>query len=235
MTDAEHDDETPVPAEVGAFVGLADLDEDLRTLAQSSAELERWRRLSLRGVASSGGERERATSPGEVLAPSLASPLRASGVRAREGTRPGEVGGPRATPSPSGGAAPGAAAERTVERDLRALGLASVTTTRKVPSVPPGPMGGTGVARRSFSAPKGASRPPRLEAREGSSPPSAATPPLAPPDAPASPRDPPPRAHRLAALRGLLDVSLELEPWMIAIALAALVALVLALGYLLLL
>ncbi len=39
----------------GTFAGLADLDEDLRTMSQSNAEVERWRRLSTRGLTPATG------------------------------------------------------------------------------------------------------------------------------------------------------------------------------------
>ena len=49
--------EAPSPEDVdsGTFAGLADLDEDLRTMSQSNAEVERWRRLSTRGLTPATG------------------------------------------------------------------------------------------------------------------------------------------------------------------------------------
>jgi len=52
----EHDDApSPEAVDSGTFAGLADLDEDLRTMSQSNAEVERWRRLSTRGLTPATG------------------------------------------------------------------------------------------------------------------------------------------------------------------------------------
>jgi hypothetical protein len=54
---------TPTPRASGEFGGLADLDEDLRTMSQSNAEVERWRRLSTRGLTPATGIEREATGP----------------------------------------------------------------------------------------------------------------------------------------------------------------------------
>lgn len=78
MSDEQRGDgETTRSVDLGAFVGLADLDEDLCTMAQSSAEVERWRRISTRGMSAGSGEDDDAhvhaatTAPGSVAAPEL--------------------------------------------------------------------------------------------------------------------------------------------------------------------
>jgi hypothetical protein len=49
--------------ELRAFAGLADLDEDLSTMHQSNAEVERWRRLSTRGLTPAAGSTREPTGP----------------------------------------------------------------------------------------------------------------------------------------------------------------------------
>lgn len=240
MSSAPHDDDTPLPSEIGSFVGLADLDEDLRTLAQSNAEVERWRRLSLRGKAAAGdagaGEDPASTTtPGDLLAPSHEVPASASpkssGVRPRVDSRPAPEAsaGPGSSPDPLDRAAEEGAdlvrrpsMERTVERDVSYLGAAGVLTTRKLPSYPPISVGPS-IARRSFALPKGALTR-RADEGAGAGPLSqaptspASSVPGAPGAPPAGPLDAGPEGlgsepapSWWSALRSRVDASLELD------------------------
>jgi hypothetical protein len=119
---SEGDEQTGQPAEeqvrgdseeLRAFAGLADLDEDLSTMHQSNAEVERWRRLSTRGL-----------TPGSTREPT--GPLDAPIVDLDATTA--EMDAHAATTAPGTIAAPLPRSEST-----------SADATRKLPSVRPAP------------------------------------------------------------------------------------------------
>ncbi|GAB4198958.1 MAG: hypothetical protein OHK0013_08660 [Sandaracinaceae bacterium] len=182
--DAEHDRGSDEPVQAESFAGLADLDEDLRTISQSHAEVERWRRLSMRGR---GSERPPSREVGEA----------------------GRLVAQSVDPSPSAQADPHGAT--TLPGTIEAPGARrpDPDETAKLPSIPPEAVAEVVQAtRRSFAPPKDSpSAPPGSRVVLPPSPPrasdSAPSPGLARPSSSAPPpgfprpsSKPPPRVPR---------------------------------------
>jgi hypothetical protein len=166
---SEGDEQTGQPAEeqvrgdseeLRAFAGLADLDEDLSTMHQSNAEVERWRRLSTRGLTPAAG------SPGEGLdAPIVDLDATTTEMDAHAATTaPGTI----AAPLPRAPIEPGSAdATRKLPsvhppaaREDETPPGGSADATRKLPSVRPELLAHE-TARHSFAPPRdGDSAPP---------------------------------------------------------------------------
>lgn len=150
--DEQHGQEADQDGAVTAsFSGLADMDEDLRTMSQSNAEVERWRRLSTRGLTP-------ATGIGREEGGGLAAPIIASDAVTMEvdlhaaSTAPGTITAPTEHESvssahPAGahavvpsdstvklGAITPAALEAVAERNARR----SFAPPKDTPSAPPG-------------------------------------------------------------------------------------------------
>ncbi len=176
-----------------SFAGLADLDEDLRTMSQSSKELERWRRLSTRGLTAAGGA-DRDEVPGKLDAPVIDPELarEASVDQSAVATAPGTLHAPRGAFEPAGDdedvplalekADPDRTARHPSVRPLadpdRTAKHPSVSPpadpdrTAKHPSVRPLAAGPERAARKSFAPPKDSpSAPPGSRVVLPSSPP----------------------------------------------------------------
>jgi hypothetical protein len=184
--DHDEQDGRALLAEGESFAGLADLDEDLRTMSQSNAEVERWRRLSTRGRES---ERPGANLDAPIVDPELAAEAGRQDVHAAT-TAPGTIEAPL-----------GAFAEPAAPR-------ADAARTQKLPSIPPEALAEASRAtRKSFAPPRDApsappgsrialpvEHPPELLDGAAAGAP-ASRPPSGPPPLRASSR-PPPRVPR---------------------------------------
>ncbi len=128
------------------FTGLADLDEDLRTMSQNSTEVERWRRLSTRGLTPAAGI-ERDEAPLGLAPPIVSDTTTTAEMEALAAvTAPGTIAAPVEPPTPKGPPDPDTTAQ------LRAVSPELLAELEKRPSAP---------ARKSFAPPKDtASAPP---------------------------------------------------------------------------
>lgn len=121
------------------FTGLADLDEDLRTMAQNSNEVERWRRLSTRGLTPGTGI-ERDPTPAGLASPIVSEPTTTAEMDALAAvTAPGTIA------APVEAAAPQAPPDADSTAQLRAVTPEVLAELEKRPSTP---------ARKSFAPPK---------------------------------------------------------------------------------
>jgi hypothetical protein len=181
-SDAEHDAGGDEPVEAGSFAGLADLDEDLRTMSQSHAEVERWRRLSTRGRGSERPPAHEGSEPGGLAAPIVDASLGGgSGDPHAATTAPGTLTAPtpvRVDPDKTA---------KLPSVPPQAIGgptpRADADTTAKLPSIPPEAAAEiTKATRKSFAPPKDTpSAPPGSRVVLPSTPPVAVRPSSKPP------------------------------------------------------
>lgn len=174
---SEGDEQTGQPAEeqvrgdseeLRAFAGLADLDEDLSTMHQSNAEVERWRRLSTRGLTPATGSSREPTGPLDAPIVDLDATTTEMDAHAAT-TAPGTIAAPLPR-APSETISADAtrklpsvhppAEHPPVGRDDQTPPGGSADQTRKLTSVRPELLTGESV-RRSFAPPRdGDSAPP---------------------------------------------------------------------------
>jgi len=163
------------------FTGLADLDEDLRTMAQNSNEVERWRRLSTRGLTPGTGIEREPTPAG------LVSPIVNDSTTTAEMDALAAVTAPGTIAAPVEPAAPKERPDADSTAQLRAVTPEVLAELEKRPSTP---------ARKSFAPPKdSASAPPGSRVvlpREASDGLSAPRPSSRPPVKVPRPSQPPP-------------------------------------------
>lgn len=151
--DEERSEDAAVAAaeEAQGFAGLADLDEDLSTMHQSNAEVERWRRLSTRGLTPAAGMQREG---GGLAAPIISDDLTTSEMDAHSAsTAPGTLTAPLDVaegPAVSETAAVSAAAVAPVASadSTRRLGALTAEDVDAVTSSSPP------AARKSFAPPK---------------------------------------------------------------------------------
>lgn len=160
---SEGDEQTTEPAEpqvrgdseeMRAFAGLADLDEDLSTMHQSNAEVERWRRLSTRGLTPAAGSTREPIGP--LDAPIVDLDATTSEMDAHAATTaPGTLAAPVVSEDSSAGSADATRKLPSVHpprrRDDETPPGGSADATRKLPSVRPEMLE---TARRSFAPPR---------------------------------------------------------------------------------
>jgi hypothetical protein len=140
-------------AEAGTFAGLADLDEDLRTMSQSNAEVERWRRLSTRGLTPATGTTREG---GGLDAPIIDQSVSTSEMDAHEAsTSPGTI----ESPTQHALVRPASARPEPITMELPIVPAAD--STRKLSAITPQGLEAIDVesatpgnARRSFAPPK---------------------------------------------------------------------------------
>jgi hypothetical protein len=179
-SDAEHDAGGDQPVEAVSFAGLADLDEDLRTMSQSHAEVERWRRLSTRGRGNERPPAHEGSEAGRLTAP-IVDPSDLDAERHAATTAPGTVA---AALAPTAAADDGAELPSAPPDAIgRPAPRADAAETAKLPSIPPEAAAEIVKAtRKSFPPPKDTpSAPPGSRVVLSSSPPAMLRPSSKPP------------------------------------------------------